>query len=460
MQVVLSKHGGGKTNADGGRSSTKLSTVESARVLDDFLREFQPSKDRNPRGGGRSTKKLNSYERTLRDALIKECLSACKGTKRCSHCGAYSPKIRQDSSNKFFRGLLSARNQKQNQLDGLLVQSALVGQHDDTNNDGYNSDDSAARRRSIVAAPEEADDMDVDDEEDDDDDDDEEGAAGTTGMKEKDHFMHTKEIQAQLQRTWKSDPYLLNCLFGSGNNNFDEHGYKFFFLQAIAVPPNRFRPSMEMNGAQVEHSQNQYLTKVIQLNESVRSLFAAGNEPNAYTAWINLQTTVNCFMDSSKDPSAVPSHLVAPGIRQILERKEGLFRKNMMGKRVDFACRSVISPDPYVGGNEIGLPRYFATVLTYPTPVTTLNVKELRTLVERGPSHYPGARWVQTADGKRIDLSKMKPQSRAAVAAMLLTNLKKSGKPTIVGRQLVDGDYVLMNRQVRTTRDSCFLFRE
>ena len=63
------------------------------------------------------------------------------------------------------------------------------------------------------------------------------------------------------------------------------------------------------------------------------------------------------------------------GIRQTLEKKEGLFRKNMMGKRVNFACRSVISPDPYLGTGEIGIPPYFAMRLSYPERVTAHNVQ-------------------------------------------------------------------------------------
>jgi len=42
-----------------------------------------------------------------------------------------------------------------------------------------------------------------------------------------------------------------------------------------------------------------------------------------------------------------------PGIRQVLEKKEGLFRKHMMGKRVNYACRSVITPDPYLAVDEV-----------------------------------------------------------------------------------------------------------
>ncbi len=51
---------------------------------------------------------------------------------------------------------------------------------------------------------------------------------------------------------------------------------------------------------------------------------------------------------------------------------------NMMGKRVNFTCRSVISPDPNIGTHEIGIPDRFAKVLTYPEPITPWNVAELR----------------------------------------------------------------------------------
>lgn len=465
MQVALAKR-----KQDG---TDKLSTADAARILNEVLRQYQPentlnldsiAQNQQPMAfcssNSRSNRKLNSYERTLRKIFIKECLASCQNAKRCPHCGAHSPKIRQDSGNKFFRGILSQRSRRANELGGLTLQSAL--EQSTNENSGYQSDDSAARRRLSNASdpdddpPVPNDNMETNNDDDDDndasstvdDDYDDDDGGNKNNDAPKDQYMHTKEVQAQLKLTWKTDPYLLNCLFGPGES-LSVNGYQIFFLQAIPVPPNRFRPSMEVGGRSVEHSQNTYLSNIISLNEKVRNLFSTGNEPKAYTEWINLQTTVNCYMDSSKDPSSTPAHLVAPGIRQILERKEGLFRMNMMGKRVDFACRSVISPDPYVGSNEIGLPLYFATVLTYPTPVTPFNIKEMRTLVERGPANYPGARWVETHVGRkqRIDLAKMNPQARAAVAAMLLTNLKKSGRPAVIGRQLKDGDYVLMNRQ-------------
>ncbi len=62
--------------------------------------------------------------------------------------------------------------------------------------------------------------------------------------------------------------------------------------------------------------------------------------------FLELQKHVNNSMDNP--PEKYPTKTYTPGIRQALERKEGLFRKNMMGKRVNYAARSVISPDPYI----------------------------------------------------------------------------------------------------------------
>ena len=75
-------------------------------------------------------------------------------------------------------------------------------------------------------------------------------------------------------------------------------------------------------------------------------------------------------MDKSKNPiTGNAAKRIEDGIKQKLEKKEGLFRKHMMGKRVNFAARSVISPDPNIETNEIGVPPVFAKKLTYPEPV-------------------------------------------------------------------------------------------
>eukprot|EP00535_Pseudo-nitzschia_heimii_P007277 CAMPEP_0197177440 /NCGR_PEP_ID=MMETSP1423-20130617/3038_1 /TAXON_ID=476441 /ORGANISM="Pseudo-nitzschia heimii, Strain UNC1101" /LENGTH=1717 /DNA_ID=CAMNT_0042626981 /DNA_START=139 /DNA_END=5289 /DNA_ORIENTATION=+ len=398
------------------KRNQKAMTIHSGGVaIDELLMEIQSTcskgrRKKNTRSAGDSV-----FEDELRRKLVKEFISACKTVKSCPHCGAFNPKIRQDSSNKIFQSPLSATAKRINAAEGIKLVSAM--KNTSTNSDAdqeYDSDDYYSAKENP-----------------DDDDDNDEGDTDSG----KDNFMHASEVHAQVQRTWATNPELCNYIFST-------HGPAIFFVQAVPVPPNRFRPPMHLGGMSVEHVQNGYLNNIIQTNEIIRENFASKNEAGAYTAWIKLQDLFNSFIDSSKSSGINPPI----GIRQILERKEGIFRKHMMGKRVNYACRSVISPDPYIGTNEIGLPRYFAETLTYPTPVTDINIGEMRNLVERGPSQYPGARWVQFPD-RRVDLSKMDDHKREAIAARLLTYSKQGSKPAIVGRQLRDGDMVLMNRQ-------------
>ena len=58
----------------------------------------------------------------------------------------------------------------------------------------------------------------------------------------------------------------------------------------------------------------------------------------------------------------------------------------------------MISPDPMIGTNEIGVPTVFATKLTYPEPVTPWNVHVLRNAVINGPEVHPGAAAIVVRD--------------------------------------------------------------
>ena len=129
----------------------------------------------------------------------------------------------------------------------------------------------------------------------------------------------------------------------------------------------------------------------------------AGVKKRIIDAWNQMQLNVNMLMDNTSSASAKRAN---SGIRQVLEKKEGLFRRHRMGKRVNFAARSVISPDPYIKTNEIGLPLYFAKRLSYPEPVTPYNVKRLRAAVENGADKWFGANFVEEK-GRMVDLSRM-----------------------------------------------------
>ena len=131
-------------------------------------------------------------------------------------------------------------------------------------------------------------------------------------------------------------------------------------------------------------------------------------------------------------------------IKSISERikgKPGRVRGNLMGKRVDQSARSVITSDPYIDIDEVGVPLKVAMNLTLPEEVTPQNIKYLTRLVKNGATTYPGANYVLRKNyingrsiNQRIDLRYRKKDIKLVYG-------------DIVRRQIIDGDYVLFNRQ-------------
>jgi len=136
-----------------------------------------------------------------------------------------------------------------------------------------------------------------------------------------------------------------------------------------------------------------------------------------------------------------------------------------MGKRVNFAARSVISPDVNLETREIGVPMVFAKKLTYPEPVTAFNVRQLRQAVMNGPEEHPGATHVQMEDGTLASLEHLSAEGRMALANQLLTpSSTTSENGAAVGgkkvlRHIQNGDVVLMNRQPTLHKPSIMAHR-
>jgi DNA-directed RNA polymerase II subunit RPB1 len=81
------------------------------------------------------------------------------------------------------------------------------------------------------------------------------------------------------------------------------------------------------------------------------------------------QFHVATYMDN--DIAGIPQALQKSGrplkaIRARLKGKEGRLRGNLMGKRVDFSARMVITGDPNLALDEVGVPKSIAMTLTYP----------------------------------------------------------------------------------------------
>ena len=92
----------------------------------------------------------------------------------------------------------------------------------------------------------------------------------------------------------------------------------------------------------------------------------------------------------------------------------------MMGKRVNFGGRSVISPDPYITTDQIGVPVFMARKLTFPESVSNYNYRRLRQCVINGASIHPGANIVEDEQtGIQLSLRDMTPDELEGVANQL-----------------------------------------
>ncbi|PVH47541.1 hypothetical protein PAHAL_4G083800 [Panicum hallii] len=272
----------------------------------------------------------------------------------------------------------------------------------------------------------------------------------------KKHLLPT-EVEIILKDLWKNEAKfcMLLCDFQQNTLSVSEkrRGYEMFFLNSLLVAPNRFRPSTSSSLGIMEHPQNVLLSKVQEANLLLQNNSAGSNHMDVLRRWMDLQRSVNVLYDSSK--GLAKSEKNAHGIRQLLEKKEGVLRQKMMGKRVNYACRSVISPDPYLAVNEIGIPPVFATRLTYPEKVTPWNAKKLQEAVRNGADVHPGATHyrdndnmykLQAAPAKRRAISKLLPASRGSIS-QLGKDPNCEFESKVVYRHLQDGDIVLVNRQ-------------
>ncbi len=87
------------------------------------------------------------------------------------------------------------------------------------------------------------------------------------------------------------------------------------------------------------------------------------------------------------------------GFCQRLKGKQGRFRGNLSGKRVDFSGRTVISPDPNLAVNQVAVPMLVAKNLTYPERAHRDNIAKLRQCIINGPTVWPGAQAILKVDG-------------------------------------------------------------
>lgn len=214
---------------------------------------------------------------------------------------------------------------------------------------------------------------------------------------------------------------------------------EMFIWTYIPAPPVCIRPSVQQDTATNEDDLTTKLGEVAFTSSLIRAGLEKGMSiTSLMEQWDFMQLSLALYINA--DTPAGPDRAAKSirGLCQRLKGKQGRFRGNLSGKRVDFSGRTVISPDPNLRVDQVAVPDRVAKILTFPEKVTRYNKEKLKALVSNGAMVYPGANYLLKKN-ETIRRS-LKFGRRNEMAADLNVG-------DIVERHLEDGDVVLFNRQ-------------
>ncbi|HTP55978.1 MAG TPA: DNA-directed RNA polymerase subunit A', partial [Thermoplasmata archaeon] len=255
-----------------------------------------------------------------------------------------------------------------------------------------------------------------------------------TTFREDSHKITPKEVRARLERIPDDDVRALGL-----NPRFGRP--EWMVLTVLPVPPVQVRPSITLeSGERSEDDLTHKLVDVLRINQRLRENRDMG-APQLVVEdlWELLQYHVTTYFDNQTSGIPPARHRSGRPLKTLAQRlkgKDGRFRSNLSGKRVNFSARTVISPDPLLSINEVGIPVEVARALSVPLEVTVHNQEIAKGLVKRGPTPAPsatgayqcGVNYLIREDGQRI---KVMEKNAEACAELVSPNC-------VVERQLID----------------------
>ncbi|WP_048056359.1 DNA-directed RNA polymerase subunit A' [Methanocaldococcus fervens] len=237
---------------------------------------------------------------------------------------------------------------------------------------------------------------------------------------------------------------------------------EWMVLTVLPVPPVTVRPSITLEtGERSEDDLTHKLVDIIRINNRLEENIEGG-APNLIIEdlWNLLQYHVNTYFDNEAPGIPPAKHRSGRPLKTLAQRlkgKEGRFRYNLAGKRVNFSSRTVISPDPCLSINEVGVPEIVAKELTVPEKVTKYNIERIRQLLRNGSEKHPGVNYViRKMIGRDGVEQEYKVKITESNKDFWAENIKEGD---IVERHLMDGDIVLYNRQPSLHRMSIMAHR-
>ena len=256
-----------------------------------------------------------------------------------------------------------------------------------------------------------------------------------TTITQGDYKLTASEVRERLEKITDEDSYVLGVDPAVARP-------EWMILTVLPVPPVTVRPSITLDtGERSEDDLTHKLVDILRINQRlIENMDAGAPQLIVEDLWELLQYHVTTYFDN--EASGVPPARHRSGrplktLAQRLKGKEGRFRSNLSGKRVNFSARTVISPDPNISINEVGVPEMIAKEVTVPTYVNEWNIDQMREYIQNGPDVHPGANYVIRLDGRKIRIYE---ETKEKILEQLEPGF-------IVERHLHDGDMVLFNRQ-------------
>lgn len=240
---------------------------------------------------------------------------------------------------------------------------------------------------------------------------------------------------------------------------------EWMILTVLLVPPVTVRPSITLDsGDRSEDDLTHKLVDVLRINERLRENRDAG-APQLIVEdlWELLQYHVTTYFDNQTSGIPPARHRSGRPLKTLTQRlkgKEGRFRSNLSGKRVNFSSRTVISPDPMLSINQVGIPIFAARELTVPVHVNDINIEYTRRLIRGGVEPIR----VNETDKNRLLKLGVKPigfnEETGETDTSLSDIFKKSDidKFGISGQYVPGVNYIIRSdgRKIRVTDHNCF----
>lgn len=238
--------------------------------------------------------------------------------------------------------------------------------------------------------------------------------------------------------------YTLNVLKRLSDEDIEYMGFspkysrpEWFIFVNLFVPPPAIRPSVRrLDNSKQEDDLVAAFMNIINKNNTLKKKLETKTksiEEFIHLLFMGIALMIDNGVKVANLKMIYQGGKPIKSLKERLSSKGGRLRQNLMGKRVDFSGRTVITADPNISLEEVGVPFVIAMNLTFPERVTLANIDEMYRLVQNGPNKYPGANvLIQNGISRQIEFIKEE----------IVLELGD-----IVERHLMNGDVVLFNRQ-------------